>query len=364
MDDIKHMFKFPQLKIGNLIAEVPVVQGGMGVGISMSGLASAVANEGGIGVISGVGLGMEEPDFRKNFVESNLRILSQEIRKARELSKGLIGVNFLGAINEYAEMVREAVKEKIDIIFSGAGLPLKLPQYAEGSDTKLVPIVSSERAADLICKAWDRRFKRVPDAFVVEGPKAGGHLGFSAKELEHPERFRLEDIIIKVIETVKAWANKYKQEIPVIAAGGIYSGEDIVKFLKLGAAGVQMGTRFVCTEECDASNDFKQAFIDSKKEDIGVINSPVGLPGRAIINDFLKRANSGERIAVKCPYHCLRTCDPDTTPYCITLALTNAKKGRMKSGFAFAGENAWRNNEIITVKELFNRFKSEAALAQ
>ena len=204
----------------------------------------------------------------------------------------------------------------------------------------------------------------MPDAFVVEGPKAGGHLGFSAKELEHPERFRLEDIIIKVIETVKAWANKYKQEIPIIAAGGIYTGQDIIKFLKLGAAGVQMGTRFVCTEECDASNDFKQAFIDSKKEDIGVINSPVGLPGRAIINDFLKRANSGERIAVKCPYHCLRTCDPDTTPYCITLALTNAKKGRMKSGFAFAGENAWRNNEIITVKELFNRFKSEAALAQ
>lgn len=357
------MFKFPQLKIGNLIAEMPIIQGGMGVGISMSGLASAVANQGGIGVISGVGLGMEEPDFRTNFLQANLRVLRREITKARELSKGLIGVNFLGAINDYAEMAREAVRNKIDFIFSGAGLPLKLPEYTKGSDTKLVPIISSERAASIICQAWERRYKKIPDAFVVEGPKAGGHLGFSENELSQPHKYKLEDIVLRVIEVVKTWSAKYKQEIPVIAAGGIYSGQDIVKFLKLGAAGVQMGTRFVCTEECDASLEFKQSYIKAEKEDIGIISSPVGLPGRAIKNSFLEMVEKGERSPVKCPYHCLKTCDPETTPYCITLALVNAKKGKLNSGFAFAGENAWRNNEIITVAELFNKLKQEAQQA-
>ncbi len=353
------MFKFPQLKIGNLVANMPIVQGGMGVGISMSGLASAVANEGGIGVISGVGLGMEEPDFRTNFVEANLRVLTREIKKARELSKGLIGVNFLGAINEYAEMAKCAVQNKIDLIFSGAGLPIKLPEYADGSDTKLVPIISSERAADLLCSAWHRRYKRVPDAFVIEGPKAGGHLGFNKKELDQPEN-RVENILARVLKAIKPWEAKYDQDIPVITAGGIYTGQDIVKFLKLGAAGVQMGTRFVCTDECDASLAFKQTYLDAKKEDITLIESPVGLPGRAIQNEFLEKARAGERHPVKCPYHCLRTCDPETAPYCITLALVNAKKGKLKSGFAFAGENAWRSNEIISVKELFNRFRAEA----
>ena len=357
------MFKFPELKIGNLIAEMPIIQGGMGVGISMSGLAAAVANEGGIGVISGVGLGMEEPDFRTNFLEANLRVLSREIRKARASSKGLIGVNFLGAINNYAEMVKGAVKEKIDFIFSGAGLPLKLPQYTKGSNTKLVPIISSERAASIICQAWDRRHKKMPDAFVVEGPKAGGHLGFSREELEQPARFRLEDIVVKVIEAVKPWIEKYKQDIPVIAAGGIFTGQDIVKFLKLGAAGVQMGSRFVCTHECDASDAFKQTYINAKKEDVVLINSPVGLPGRAINNEFLEKAKRGEKIPFKCPYHCLKTCEPEKSPYCITLALVNAKKGRLKSGFAFAGENAWRNNAIISVKELFAKLREEAASA-
>lgn len=357
------MYKFPSLKIGNLIAEMPIIQGGMGIGISMSGLAAAVANEGGIGVISGVGLGWEEPDFRTNFLQANIRILKREINKAKELSKGLIGVNFLTAINDYAEMVTEAVKSKIDFIFSGAGLPLKLPQYTKGSNTKLVPIVSSERAASIICQAWDRRHKRMPDAFVVEGPKAGGHIGFSRKELEKPEKIKIEDLVVKVIDTVQHWAAKYKQEIPVIAAGGIYTGQDVVKFLKLGAAGVQMGTRFVCTTECDASLEFKQAYLNAKKEDIVLIDSPVGLPGRAINNEFLEKVDEGERKPVKCPYQCLKTCDPDTAPYCITMALLNAKKGRFKSGFAFAGENAWRSNEIISVKELFNRLRTEASLA-
>ncbi len=355
------MFKFPQLKIGNLIARVPVVQGGMGVGVSMSSLASAVANEGGIGVISGVGLGMEEPDFRTNFLQTNLRILSREIQKARQLSKGLIGVNFLGVINDYAEMVKESVKEKIDFIFSGATLPLKLPEYTKGSDTKLIPIISSGRAASIICQAWDRRYKKIPDAFVVEGQKAGGHLGFSFKELANPEKYKLEDLVVRVIDSVKPWADKYKQEIPVIAAGGIYTGKDIVKFLQLGAAGVQMGTRFVCTEECDASLKFKQAFIDAKKEDVVIIDSPVGLPGRAIKNDFLEKTKQDRQIPVKCPYHCLKTCDPENTPYCIALALVNAKKGKLKSGFAFAGVNAWKNDKIVSVKELFRSLKAEAA---
>lgn len=348
-----------ELKIGDLTAKLPIIQGGMGVGISLSGLASTVANEGGIGVIATAGIGMLEPDFATNWLEANIRALKKEIKKARELTKGILGVNIMVALSNYADMVRTAIEEEIDIIFSGAGLPLNLPQFLKGSaKTKLVPIISSGRAASIICKKWSEKYNYLPDAIVVEGPRAGGHLGFKQEQINNPE-YSLEKLIPEVIKAVKPFEERYKKPIPVIAAGGIYTGEDIYNFLKLGASGVQMATRFVTTYECDASIKFKQTYIDSSKEDIVIIKSPVGMPGRAIKNKFIDDANKGEKKPFKCPYHCIVTCDYKNSPYCIALALLNARKGNLEHGFAFAGENAYRAKGIISVKELIESLIKE-----
>lgn len=347
------------LKIGDLAAKLPIIQGGMGVGISLSGLASAVANEGGIGVISTAAIGMLEPDFLANYLEANTRALKKEIRKARELTKGILGVNIMVALTNFADMVKTAIKEGIDIIFSGAGLPLNLPHFIKGTKkTKLVPIVSSGRAASIIFRRWLKKYNYLPDAIVVEGPMAGGHLGFKEEHINDPE-YSLEKLIPEVIKEVGLFEEKYKKPIPVIAAGGIYTGEDIYKFLQLGASGVKMSTRFVTTYECDASIKFKKAYINSKEEDIVIIKSPVGMPGRVIRNKFIDDVNKGEKKPFKCPYHCIITCDFKNCPYCIALALTNAKMGNLEEGFAFAGENAYRTKEIISVKELINSLLEE-----
>lgn len=344
--------KFPQLKIGNLIAKVPIIQGGMGVGISLSGLSSAVANEGGIGVISAAMIGFLEKDIMTNFLEANIRALKNEIRRAKELTKGIIGVNVMVALTNYADMVITSIKEKADIIFAGAGLPLDLPKYLiDGAKTKLVPIVSSAKAAKIICMRWLQRYNYLPDAFVVEGPLAGGHLGFKPDQIKDPS-FSLPILVKQVIESVKPFIEKYKKNIPVIAAGGIYSKNDIKKFIDLGAAGVQMGTRFVATEECDADIEFKKKYIESKAKDIKIIKSPVGLPGRAIENTFLQDVEKGIKKPFSCPYHCIKTCNFKESPYCIATALANAQKGNFSYGFAFAGANAYKVNKIVTVKEL------------
>ncbi|HCJ66121.1 MAG TPA: nitronate monooxygenase [Elusimicrobia bacterium] len=348
-----------KLKIGDLTAKLPIIQGGMGVAISLSGLASAVANEGGIGVVSAAAIGMLEPDFSINFLEANIRALKREIRKAKELTKGILGVNILVALSNFADMARTAIEEEIDIIFSGAGLPLNLPKFLNGSKrTKLVPIVSSGRAARIICKRWLEKYNYLPDAVVVEGPLAGGHLGFKEEQISD-SAYSLEKLIPEVIKDIRVFEERYKKPIPVIAAGGIYTGEDIYKFLQLGASGVQMATRFVTTYECDASIKFKQAYIDSKKEDIVIIKSPVGMPGRAIRNKFIDDVNEGEKKPFKCPFHCIVTCDCKNSPYCIALALVNAKKGNLKHGFAFVGANAYRTKEIISVKELIKSLLEE-----
>lgn len=347
------------LRIGDLVAPLPIVQGGMGVGISLSGLASAVAREGGIGVIATAGIGMFEPDFATNFREANVRALRREIRRARSLADGPIGVNIMVALTNFDEMVQVSIEEGVDVIFSGAGLPLNLPQLRpEGCCTKLVPIVSSGRAAAIICKRWTERYGYLPDAFVVEGPLAGGHLGFRPEQLDDPA-YALERLVPQVIEAVRPYAERYGREIPVIAAGGIYTGADIHKFLKLGAAGVQMATRFVATHECDAADRFKQTYIEARPEDIVIIKSPVGLPGRAIRNDFLAAVERGERKPFTCPYHCIRTCDFRGSPYCIAMALTNAQRGNLEEGFAFAGANAWRVREIVPVRELIQSLVEE-----
>jgi nitronate monooxygenase len=318
-----------------------------------------VAEEGGIGVIAAAMIGFREKDAAKNGPAANARALVREIRTARAKTSGVLGVNIMVALSDFAELVRTAIREKIDVIFSGAGLPLDLPSYlTEGAKTKLVPIVSSGRAASILCRKWISRYGYLPDGFVVEGPLAGGHLGFKADELDKPEN-RLETLVAEVIEAVKPHEERMGRRVPVIAAGGVYTGGDICRFLEMGASGVQMGTRFVTTHECDANIAFKEAFINAKKEDIVILKSPVGMPGRAVGNDFLREAERGERHPKSCPYHCLRSCAQTESPFCIAMALSNAQQGLLKNGFAFAGFNAWRTEKIVSVRELVGSLREE-----
>jgi len=353
----------PRLRIGDLETEIPIIQGGMGVGISLSDLASAVANEGGIGVIATAGIGQFEPDCYTNYMEADKRALQKEIRKTKAKTSGIIGVNIMVAISDYDNLVQCAVDEGANVLFLGAGLPLRLPETLPLDKlgelaTKFVPIVSSGRATEIIFRAWEKRYSHIPDAVVVEGPLAGGHLGFKKEHINHPD-YALEKILPEVVSVIKPYEEQFNKSIPVIAAGGIYTGADIYKFMQLGAQGVQMGTRFVATYECDASPEFKEAYLNCKKEDIVIIDSPVGLPGRAIGNRFLERVSSGIKETFRCPWKCLRTCDFKNVPYCIALALTNAKKGNLEEGFAFAGANAYRVDKIISVKELIGELVEE-----
>lgn len=339
--------------IGDLEIKLPIVQGGMGVGISLAGLAAAVANCGGLGIISGVELGFSRADYAANKRQANVLGMIEQLQRARELSPhGVIGVNIMVALNNYAEMVHAAVQGKADIIFSGAGLPLDLPELTAGSPVKLAPIVSSARAAALICRRWQKRYDRVPDAIVLEGPLAGGHLGYSLDELQ-AEPPQLEQMIPEVVQAIAPFATD-SGPIPVIAAGGLWTGQDIARVLQAGATAAQLGSRFVPTVECDASLAFKQEYLRATPEDIVLIKSPVGLPGRAIRNSFLDKVQQGETAPVRCAYNCLQPCTPKTAPYCIAAALANAQKGQLEHGFAFAGVNAWRAERIEPVKQVID----------
>ncbi len=341
--------------IGDLKIKIPIVQGGMGVGVSAAHLASAVANEGGVGTIAAVGL------YCVNYENkiSNAEAISREIRKTKQMTNGIIGVNIMFALTEFEEVVQAAIEEEVDIIFAGAGLPLDLPALKKSdSKTKLVPIVSSGKAARILTKWWNDKYNYIPDAFVVEGPLAGGHLGFKPKEIDDP-RFSLENLVVQVLEVSKDIYEKYGKTVPVIAGGGIYDGKDIKKFLDLGASAVQMGTRFVATEECDAGYEFKKMYLDCKEEDIIIIKSPVGMPGRAIKNEFIEKIESQEKTPTKCPFHCIKTCEMEKSPYCISTALVSAFRGKFDTGFAFVGANGHRVNKIVTVKQLVDELVSE-----
>ena len=348
----------PKLKIGDVVAKLPIIQGGMGVGISLSGLASAVANQGGIGVIAANSIGMLDPAYYATHRDANARALREEIRRARKKTTGVIGVNIMVAVNDFQELLAVAIQEKVDVIFSGAGLPIKgIPVgVLRSANVKFVPIVSSSRAARLIFTSWKKRYGDIPDAVVVEGPKAGGHLGFKEEQIDDPA-FTLEAILPRVVSEIKTFEKVFGRKIPVIAAGGIFTGADIHKAFKLGANGVQMGTRFVATHECDADIRFKESYVSCKKEDIVIIKSPVGMPGRAIGNDFLRDVASGKRRNLKCAWKCLKSCDNKKAPYCISLALDNARRGRLNQGFVFAGSNAFRIDKIVWVKELIQELK-------
>ncbi|MHC4117001.1 MAG: NAD(P)H-dependent flavin oxidoreductase [Planctomycetota bacterium] len=359
--------KMPTLRIGALEAGIPIVQGAMGVGISLSDLASAVANAGGIGVIATPGIGQFEPDYDSNPRQANRRALQREIKKAKAGTNGVIGVNVMVALSNFDELVQCSVDEGADVVFLGAGLPLALPETLpldrlRELPTRFVPIISSARAAKIVFRSWHKRYNHVPDAVVVEGPLAGGHLGFKKENIDSPDH-TLEKIVPEVVAAVKPFEKRFGKSIPVIAAGGVYTGADVHRFMELGARGVQMGTRFVATDECDASVEFKNAYVNCRKEDIAIIDSPVGLPGRAIRGRFLRRVSSGVKETFKCSWKCLRSCNFRNAPYCIASALTNAKKGNLKEGFAFAGANAYRIDGIISVKELIRRLAEEYAAA-
>ncbi len=366
------------LIIGELVANHPVIQGGMGVGISLSSLAGAVAKAGGIGIISTAQIGFREPDFKENPLEANLRAIGQEMKKAREIApEGIIGFNIMVATKSYASYVKKAVKAGADLIISGAGLPVSLPEYvAEAAEeagvalkTKIAPIVSTVKSAMVICKMWDRKYHQAPDLVVVEGPLAGGHLGFSREDLANLgvdtenvdstyKQTEYEEEVKGIIRLVKEYGDKYNKVIPVVTAGGIYSHEDVMHQISLGADGVQVATRFVTTEECDAPEAFKQAYLHAKKEDIVITKSPVGMPGRAIKNSFLKTVGDTPFRLEHC-YQCLDKCDRKTIPYCITKALVNSAKGQTAEGLVFCGSKAHLATRMETVEEVMKDLVGE-----
>lgn len=357
-------YPLPGLRIGTKQAPLAIVQGGMGVGISLANLAAAVAREGGIGVIAANAIGMTEPDYYDDPRAANVRALRREIRAARRNSAGLIGVNIMVAVDCFHRLLETAVEEKADVLFLGAGLPIKgIPVRAiRDAGVQVVPIVSSGRAARLIFKAWEKHYDDIPDGVVVEGPRAGGHLGFKPEQIDDPA-FRLERLVPEVVEALAEFRTRWARPLPVIAAGGIFSGEDIYRFLKLGAQGVQMATRFVATDECDADRRFKQAYVDCREQDIHIIRSPVGMPGRAIRGPFLDAVARGERKLFRCPSRCLESCEAGQARYCISEALDSARKGDFENGFVFCGANAHRVEAVVPVKELVAGLKRGFALA-
>lgn len=345
------------LVIGDLTAKIPVIQGGMGVGISLSNLAGAVAAEGGIGIISTAQIGYREPDFDEHPIEANLRAIGSEIAKARELARGgIVGVNIMVATREYERYVKAAVEAGADLIISGAGLPMKLPELTKGSHTKIAPIVSSLKSAEVILKYWKKKYDRLPDLVVIEGPRAGGHLGFKLEELEQIDDAAYDEEIKRILARVKEYAQEKDTTIPVVVAGGVYERSDMEHYLAMGAAGVQVATRFVTTYECDAAEEYKQAYIHAQKEDIIIVKSPVGMPGRAILNPFMKRAKEGQIPHGRC-HMCISTCKPAETPYCITEALVNAAVGNVDEALLFCGSNAYRAKGLEHVKDIMDEFK-------
>lgn len=359
----------PTLQIGHHLARYPIIQGGMGIRISGANLAAAVANSGGIGIISAVGLGLNSPYFnsqqpnpkkrQEQFFEANRLALIDELKKARALSpEGIIGVNVMVAARDYETLVRTSAEYGANLIISGAGLPLKLPEHTSNTPSvALVPIVSSTRAAKLICQKWQRQQGRLPDAIVVENPNsAGGHLGAKAEVLESPS-LRAESVIPELVAYIR---DEFEDAIPVIAAGGIWNRADIDHALTLGAKGVQVGTRFITTNECDADPRYKAFHLQAKSEDVIIVPSPVGLPGRALRNAFVDKvlAEGTPNPQASCLANCLHVCKfrDGRETYCILQALDRASRGDVATGLIFAGSNAGRAQRMMPVAELMTEW--------
>ena len=344
--------------IGNKEVKIPLIQGGMGIGVSLGGLAGAVAKEGGVGIISAAQIGHREPDFYENPLKANMRAIYSELKKAREIAPdGIVGFNIMVAMNHYEEHVREVVAAGADLIVSGAGLPADLPAYTEGSDIALAPIVSTEKSAKVILKYWDRKYKRTADILVIEGPSAGGHLGFTPKQLEEFTPAVYDEEVKKILAIVRQYEEKYQTKIPVVLAGGIRNHEDYLHAMSLGVDGIQVATRFVTTKECDAHENFKKAYLTAAQKDIEIVKSPVGMPGRAIRNPLMEHVGDGNRIPPTKCLGCIHTCKPAETPYCITEALIHAVKGELDDALLFCGAKAYEAEKIETVKEVVDSFQ-------
>lgn len=352
-----------ELIIGDLVIKTPIIQGGMGVCISLSGLASSVANEGGVGVISAVGIGMLEDSYEKNFKESNKIALRKEIEKGRKLTNGILGVNIMHVASDFDDLLHIALQSSIDIVFVGAGLFLKKPvnipfDFFKYSKTKFIPKVSSVKAVNIIFKFWDKKYNKVPDAVVLEGPLSGGHQGFKREELENIN-WNFHGAILKTKKIIEPYEQKYGLKIPVIAAGGIFDGSDIFNAIHSGADGVKIGTRFITTNECDAAHKFKQCHLLCEKKDMVIIDSPVGLPARVIRNNFVKKILNGEVKPFHCPWKCLKTCNFKEVSFCMAKALFNSAQGKLEEGLVFGSTKAYKANKIQTVKETIQELKEE-----
>jgi len=353
-----------KLSIGKYNIEKPIVQGGMGVGISWDRLAGNVSLEGGLGVISAVGTGYYED---KKFSQKNISgkpysevnfysrdALFKIFENARDICGDKpLGCNILYAINDYGRVVKDACEAGADIIITGAGIPTNMPEFTqEFPDVALVPIVSSARALKLICKKW-KRYNKIPDAVIVEGPLSGGHQGFSYDDC-FKEEFQLENIVPPVIEEAKNWGG-----IPIIAAGGIWDKNDIDKFLEMGCAGVQMATRFIGTYECDAHPNLKKVLLESKEEDIKLMKSPVGLPARAVMTNLQKSIEEKTAPKVACISNCVAPCnhgeEAKAVGYCIADRLSEAYVGSEEHGLFFTGSNGYKIDQLYSVKELMDK---------
>jgi len=362
----------PSLQIGNHVARYPIVQGGMGIRVSGANLAAAVANAGGVGMISAVGMGYSSPYFnpaepnrhrrREQFFEANRLALRDALHEARRLSpNGVIGVNVLVAARDYETLVRTAASEGANLIVSGAGLPLQLPGYTtDHPEVALVPVVSSKRAAMLICRKWERQFGRLPDGFIVEDPRtAGGHLGAKAEEINDTEH-QIERVVADLADYGEA---EWGVAIPIIAAGGVWERADVDRMLALGARGVQIGTRFITTYECDADPCYKAFHLQSRPEDVVLVSSPVGMPGRALRNEFVERAIAHDFKPTGDCLNCLHVCKfrEQGETFCILKALDAAARGDVENGLVFSGSNAGRADRLYRVTEIMNELVSTSA---
>ncbi len=347
---------FEPLAIGRHTATYPLIQGGMGVRISAGNLAGHVGRCGGVGLVATAALGLNSPHFTGHGLRgADVAALKDELAKAYRIApEGVVGTNCMVALSNYDALVRASCEGGAKVIVSGAGLPLGLPGLtSDFPEVALVPIVSSVRAAEIIGRKWSKGYDRLPDAVVVEDPDtAGGHLG---EKLENIGNGTYDQYA--TVRGVKAlFLETWGADVPVIAAGGIWDREDLVTALEQGADGVQMATRFVCTEECDADPAFKQAYLDSRREDIGLVMSPAGLPGRALVGNVGRIRQGDVDSGLTCPVGCLKKCAyrDEGERFCIAQALDRAQRGDVERGLVFCGSNAWRSDRITTVQEIFD----------
>ncbi len=366
------------IKINNKGLKKPIFQGGMGVGVSLSGLAGAVAKAGGAGTISAAQIGFRDPNFDADPFQANLRAIKSEFQKARAISPdGIIGFNIMVAMRHYEAYVRAAVQAGTDFLVCGAGLPVDLPKivketlmemdksgykfgyqygcksgYQPEYQPALAPVVSTEKSAHIIFRYWEKKHHCAPDFVIIEGPLAGGHLGFTKEQLSVYGPKAYDEEVRRILAICREYAARFEKEIPVVLAGGISTKEAADHAFSLGVDAIQAATRFVTTYECDASDAFKAAYLNASKEDIILVKSPVGLPGRAVKNTFSDTIMSGGRIAPTRCRGCLKNCKPDAIPYCITDALITSVMGDADNGLVFCGADAWRSDHLEHVENV------------